>query len=138
MIAIRQRALARRQPHGGVFRTPLLVIGLVALAAFGADLALVLTTPVPAWDVSTERAVQAVPWGPMTMAFSASDWLEGLRQARIAGWILAVAWLALVAVGRIDLAEHWPSDVLAGLFLGVAWTALGLAYRPISRGALDG
>ena len=60
------------------------------------------------------------------------------RPARIAGWILAVAWLALVAVGRIDLAEHWPSDVLAGLFLGVAWTALGLAYRPISRGALDG
>jgi membrane-associated phospholipid phosphatase len=38
--------------------------------------------------------------------------------ARVPVW-LAVGFLALMMVSRVYLAEHWPSDVLGGLLLGV-------------------
>ncbi len=54
------------------------------------------------------------------------------RAAVIAAWVVAGLVLAIVVVGRIYTGEHWPSDVLAGLLLGVGWTLLGLAVRPLS------
>jgi membrane-associated phospholipid phosphatase len=60
------------------------------------------------------------------------------RPAFIAGWVLMGVVLAVVVVGRIYTGEHWPSDVLAGLLLGVGWTLLGLSIRPLSDPVLDG
>ena len=54
------------------------------------------------------------------------------RPVYIAGWVLQGVILALVAISRIYTGEHWPSDVLAGLLLGVGWTLLGLSIRPLS------
>jgi membrane-associated phospholipid phosphatase len=54
------------------------------------------------------------------------------RPLYIAGWVLQGLVLAIVALGRIYTGEHWPSDVVAGLLLGVGWAFLGLSVRPLS------
>jgi membrane-associated phospholipid phosphatase len=41
--------------------------------------------------------------------------------SRPLGWIAAV-WGLVAAVGRVYAGKHWPSDVLAGIVLGVAIT----------------
>ena len=52
-------------------------------------------------------------------------------------WIAAAAILLLVAIGRIYIGEHWPSDILGGLFLGLGWTSLGLSIRLLSNPVLE-
>jgi len=44
-------------------------------------------------------------------------WQRGKR-----GWaVLAGAWVPLVAISRVYLGVHYPSDVLASLALGTIW-----------------
>jgi undecaprenyl-diphosphatase len=50
--------------------------------------------------------------------------------------VVALAMATVVAVGRVGMAVHFPSDVLAGAALGGA-TALGL-WSPWTRRLLDG
>ena len=59
------------------------------------------------------------------------------RPLQVIGWALAALVVAAVAVGRVYTAEHWPSDVLAGLLLGAGWTLAGLSIRRLSRPVLD-
>ena len=51
-------------------------------------------------------------------------------------WVAAALVLLAVCIGRIYLGEHWPSDVLGGLALGLGWTALVLSIRPLSNPVL--
>ncbi len=53
-----------------------------------------------------------------------------LRDRRLGAIVLAFA--GLLAVGRVALGVHYPSDVLAGGVLGVV-VALGMTARPIAR-----
>jgi membrane-associated phospholipid phosphatase len=221
---IRVRA-ARRTGEGRLpVRAPFLVAGGAALLVFGADTLAATASPYLGWDVPATRAVQAVDWGPLALAFQAVDWVEGLRQVavsatllllvlvlnrpaallavacalsgaaysltevlvrrprppaglvhvirhtngysypsghevfftwftvvlvlalvrpylprpvEIAGWLLVPAVLLLVGLGRVDVGEHWPSDVLGGLALGVAWTSLALSVGRLSAPVLD-
>ena len=51
-------------------------------------------------------------------------------RARAWPYGIAAVLVTLVAFGRLYLGAHWLSDVLAGVFLGMAFiAALGLAYR---------
>lgn len=52
------------------------------------------------------------------------------------GWkVGAVAFAALIAFSRLYLFVHYPTDVLAGIVLGIALGALAaIAYRRIARG----
>jgi membrane-associated phospholipid phosphatase len=53
-----------------------------------------------------------------------------------ASWVAAALVLLAVCIGRIDLGEHWPSDVLGGLALGLGWTSLALSVRWLSNPVL--
>lgn len=45
---------------------------------------------------------------------------------------LAIAWAFLTGWSRIALGVHWPSDVLAGVGLGMLWVGVARAWLPAS------
>jgi undecaprenyl-diphosphatase len=55
----------------------------------------------------------------------------------VGAWVVALVVLTAVCIGRIYLGEHWPSDILGGLFLGLGWTSLGLSIRLLSNPVLE-
>ena len=71
----------------------------------------------------------AVVYMGMALALAALSARRGVRWSLIAG---AAALTALIALSRVWLGVHYPSDVLAGWLGGMAWalTASALLYRP--------
>jgi membrane-associated phospholipid phosphatase len=68
------------------------------------------------------------PSGHSTAAaafFGAVMFLAGALPPRACAWarILAVVMIVLVGMARVILRAHWPSDVLAGIALGLALAA---------------
>jgi membrane-associated phospholipid phosphatase len=55
------------------------------------------------------------------------------RPFYLACWCLAVALVAAAALSRIYVGAHWPSDVVGGLLVGVAWTCLSLSLGRLTR-----
>jgi undecaprenyl-diphosphatase len=49
--------------------------------------------------------------------------LANRRWQRAALWTMAVAMPLLIAVSRVYLGVHYPTDVVAGLAMGMAWVA---------------
>jgi membrane-associated phospholipid phosphatase len=62
-------------------------------------------------------------------ARASRHWLE-----RAVAIVLCVVWTALVGLARLALGAHWPSDVLGGMLIGLAWLAtLIIALRRAER-----
>jgi undecaprenyl-diphosphatase len=62
-----------------------------------------------------------------------SNWLE-----RTLALAMLLVWMFLVSTSRIVLGSHWPSDIFAGLLIGLVWllwviAALRRAEAPASR-----
>lgn len=100
---------------------PRLLVGAVALfAGFAAWSGFVLSRPVLGLDVTLERGVQAIPWGPLAVIFPVFDQLAGLRQV-----VLALALVGLVGVLRRP--ALWL--MLAGALEGPVYSALNQVLR---------
>ncbi len=55
---------------------------------------------------------------------------------RAAGWVVAGMIVVANGIGRINSGAHWPSDVVAGLLIAVAWLALVVSLRWINSRVL--
>jgi len=54
------------------------------------------------------------------------------RWARPIGWAVAAGIVLAVGLDRIYVGAHWPSDVLAGLLIAIAWLALVVSVKRVS------
>jgi membrane-associated phospholipid phosphatase len=105
---------------------PVLILVVVLI-----EFALKLTIPQASPPHELARGVHLLPFleAPTTFAFPSG------HVARVAFLVTALSWPAgistaivlVMALTRIYLAEHWPSDVVAGWLLGYGIAAL--AYR---------
>jgi undecaprenyl-diphosphatase len=80
--------------------------------------------------ILAQPAFFSYPSGHASTAFALAG-LIGLRRRSAPAWLAGLAWGALVAFGRLVLAHHYPSDVLAGAVFGLccATTCHGLLNR---------
>src|SRR5579859_7625333 len=58
------------------------------------------------------------------------------RWGQMLGWILACLVVLANGISRIYVGAHWPTDVLAGILVAVAWICLWASFRWVSKGAL--
>ena len=63
---------------------------------------------------------------------ASGSWVE-----RLIAIIVGIAWCASLGYGRVRIGSHWPSDVIGGAVIGLAWVAVVLwALRAANESAL--
>jgi undecaprenyl-diphosphatase len=55
------------------------------------------------------------------------------RPLYIACWVLAAALVVAAGISRIYVGAHWPSDVVGGLLVGLAWICLSLSLGRLTK-----
>jgi undecaprenyl-diphosphatase len=67
----------------------------------------------------------------MTVAYLAAR-LQRRRISRVVTLIAATIVVALIAISRLYLGVHYPTDVAAGVLIGIAWAALCMAMLEVT------
>lgn len=68
--------------------------------------------------------------------FLAYLWIRSTRSVaeRVIAVVLVALLTSIVSLARVRLGSHWPSDIIAGAALGVAWVSVMIvAYRNAMR-----
>jgi undecaprenyl-diphosphatase len=82
-------------------------------------------THVVSWSFPSGHAMSAaVVYG--TVAYLASR-LQTRRWHRVVTLLCAVMLIVLIGISRLYLGVHYPSDVIAGIIIGLAWAAFCVA-----------
>jgi membrane-associated phospholipid phosphatase len=55
------------------------------------------------------------------------------RPLHITCWFLATVLVVAAGLSRIYVGAHWPSDVIGGLLVGIAWTCLSLSLGRLTE-----
>jgi len=58
------------------------------------------------------------------------------RSGQVIGWCLAALIVLGNAISRMYVGAHWPTDVLAGILIAVAWLCFWVSVRRVSARAL--
>jgi membrane-associated phospholipid phosphatase len=122
--------VARLRARRADFWVPLAIAVVVVVEVLGK---IVVAQPLPPLELA--RGIALVPGvdDPFAHSFPSGHVArDAFLLAVINGWprVVTVAAVAVVALSRVYMGEHWPSDVFGGLALGaaVAWAA-----RPTMR-----
>jgi membrane-associated phospholipid phosphatase len=123
---------------GFLFHRPGLVVGF-ALGLCGeipsTVVKLVVDRPRPPGGLEVDAFVTAAsyPSGHTVRAVlmaglivAAVGWRHRSTTVRAAAIAAGIAFAAMVGLARIASGQHWPTDVLGGLMLGVAWLTICL------------
>lgn len=108
-----------------------LAIAMVSVVAIGATMAAVIARSRPA-DSLAESVATSFPSGHTAVATTVTVVLCMMAR-RWQAWVIGALWVLLMMWSRTYLQAHWVSDVVAGLFEGIAvattvWAAM-LAIR---------
>jgi membrane-associated phospholipid phosphatase len=60
------------------------------------------------------------------------------RSTRVLTYVIAIAFVATVSLSRVYLGHHWLTDVLAGWLLALAWLALIVVAHRVRLRLLEG
>jgi undecaprenyl-diphosphatase len=82
-------------------------------------------THVVSWSFPSGHAMSAaVVYG--TVAYLAAR-LQAKHWHRVATLLCAIVLIVMIAITRLYLGVHYPSDVIAGIIIGLAWAAFCMA-----------
>lgn len=117
-------------------RRPLLSIAFVAAYVLARAIVwvgwLIWERPRPRFILEGEAAppLNSYPSGHIVLALSAYGilaylWIRMSRSwpERVFAVVLLVALVGLTGIARVRLGAHWPTDVMAGFVIGIAWLA---------------
>jgi membrane-associated phospholipid phosphatase len=95
---------------------------LMARQRPAADLVHILT-PAPGYSYPSGHAVYFT-WMSFMLAFAVAPHIRPSRRWLV--WVAAAVVIVVACLGRVYAGAHWPSDVLGGFLLGLAWCAFVL------------
>jgi membrane-associated phospholipid phosphatase len=95
---------------------------LMARQRPAADLVHILT-PAPGYSYPSGHAVYFT-WMSFMLAFAVAPHIRPSRRWFV--WVAAALVIVVACLGRVYAGAHWPSDVLGGFLLGLAWCAFVL------------
>lgn len=79
-----------------------------------------IITPANGYSYPSGHAV-FFTWLSFMLAASLAPRIKPVHRPAL--WLAAILLIAIAGAARVWAGAHWPSDVLGGVFLGVAWSA---------------